>query len=165
MMKKLNCTAAFILAIPFGIASLHASSVPAALAGGVLRDAKAPHLVHSNAHPNNARITSATHHFEVHVQGSNLSQLFIDLPEGIKVKRGIEITDQSGRKIDATVSIKDRRATVAFAQPVSSGTTLSVSMKGVQTPLYSRIWLYPVYSRSISMNTDIRIGLARIQTY
>jgi hypothetical protein len=73
-MKKLIYAIASTLALPLGIALLHASSAPA-YAGGILRDAQAPHLVHSGAHPNNARVPIATHHFEVHVQGNGLSQL------------------------------------------------------------------------------------------
>lgn len=157
-MKKLIYAAAFTLAI--------ASSVPA-LAGGALRDAKAPHLVHSGAHPNNARVSSATHHFEVHVQGRDLSQLFVDVPEGIKVSDRIVVTNNSGKKIDATVSENDRRVTIAFSQPVPIGTTLSVSMKGVKTSfsLRGRTWLYPVSGRSVGMTADVPFGLARIQTY
>lgn len=157
-MKKLIYAAAFTLAI--------ASSVPA-LAGGVLRDAKAPHLVHSGAHPNNARASSATHHFEVHVQGRELTQLSVDVPEGIKLSDRIVVTDNSGKKIDATVSENDRRVTIAFSQPVPIGTTLSVSMKGVRTPfsLWSRTLLYPVSGRSVGMTADVPFGMARIQTY
>lgn len=102
-MKILIIGAAFTLAI--------ASSVPA-LAGGALRDAKASHLVHSGAHPNNARIPRATHHFDVHVQGSDLEQLFVDVPEGIKVSDRIIVTDQSDQKIDASVSVNDKRVTI-----------------------------------------------------
>jgi len=91
--------AAFTLAI--------ASSIPAK-AGGVLRDAKAPHLVHSGAHPNNARIPRATHHFDIHVQGRDLLQLFVDVPEGIKVSDRIIVTEQSDKKIDANVSVNDK---------------------------------------------------------
>lgn len=156
-MKKLIYAATFTLAITF--------SIPA-LAGGVLRDAKAPHLVHSGAHPNNARIRQATHHFDVHVQGNDLEQLIVDVPEGIKVSDRITITDHSDQKIDATVSVNDKKVTIAFAQPVPTGTTLSVSMKGVRTrSLRGRTWLYPVYSRSTGINADVPIGMARIQTY
>lgn len=153
-----------ILILGTAFTLLIASSIPA-LAGGVLRDAKAPHLVNSGAHPNNARIRRATHHFDVHVQGSDLEQLFVDVPEGIKVSDRITITDQSDQKIDATISVNDK-ITITFAQPVPTGTTLSVSMKGVRTrSLRGRTWLYPVYSRSVGINADVPIGMARIQTY
>ena len=65
-MKKLIYATTFTLAIPAGIASLFVSSVPA-FAGGVLREANAPHIVHSSTHPNGTRVPNATHHFEVHV--------------------------------------------------------------------------------------------------
>lgn len=156
MMKKLICAATFTLAFTY--------SLPA-FAGGILRDAKAPHLVHSNAHPNNARVP-ATHHFEVHVQGSDLLQLSVDVPKNIKLSDQIVVTDQSGKKVDANVSTNDRRMTIAFTQPVPSGTNLSVSMKDVRTRfLQGRTWLYPVYSRSVGINADVPIGMARIQTY
>lgn len=156
-MKKLIYAATFTLAI--------ASSFPA-LAGGILRDAKTPHLVHSGAHPNNARIPQSTHHFDVHVQGSDLEQLFVDVPKGVNVRNRITITDQSSNKVDATISINDNRIAIAFTQPVPTGTTLLVSMKGVSTSsLRGHTWLYPVYSRSVGINADVPIGIARIQTY
>ncbi len=156
-MKKLIYATTITLAI--------ASSFPA-LAGGILRNAKAPHLVHSGAHPNNARISQSTHHFDVHVQGSNLEQLFIDVPKGVNVRNRITITDQSSNKVDATISINDNRIAIAFTQPVPTGTTLLVSMKGVSTSsLRGYTWLYPVYSRSVGINADVPIGIARIQTY
>lgn len=157
-MKKLIALAIFSLATAY--------SIPSAFAGGVI-GTLTTHLVHDGAHPNEARALSVTHHFEVHVQGSELSQLIINLPEGIKVRRGIEVTDRSGQKIDTTVSINDGRATLTFAQPVSSETTLLVDIKGVQTPApgYARTWLYSVYGRSVGMTTDKRIGLAQIKTY
>ena len=77
------------------------------------------------------------------------------------------VSDQSGKKIDSTVSMKDKRATIAFSQPVPVETTLSISMKGVNTSILSRgrTLLYPVSARSVGMTEDIRIGIAQIQTY
>lgn len=165
-MKKLIYVAAQTLAIPSGIVSLQASSATPVYAGGVLRDAKAPHLVHSNAHPNNPHVQNASHHFKVHIQGRNLSQLFVDVPEGTRLSDRIVVTDESGKKVDAKTSIDDKRVTIAFAQPVPSGKTISVSMKGISTRFLSQghVWLYSIYGRSVGMTEDVRIGLARIQT-
>lgn len=166
-MKKLIPPVTFISAIPAGIASLYISSVPA-LAGGILRDANAPHIVHSSAHPNGVRVPISTNHLEVHVQGKELSQLSIDIPEGVEVSDRILVTDQTGKKIDSNVSVKDRRATIIFAQPIPPETTLSISMKGVKTSFISRggrTFLYPVYGRSVGMTEDTLIGMGRVQTY
>ena len=165
-MNKLISPVTFTLAIPAGIASLYLSSVPA-LAGGVLRDANAPHIVHSSTHPNGVHVPITTNHLEVHVQGKELSQLSIDIPEGVEVSDRIVVTDQTGKKIDSNVSIKDERATIVFSQPIPLETTLSISMKNVKTPFLSRgrTLLYPVYGRSVGMTEDVRIGMAQIQTY
>ena len=165
-MKKLISPVTFTLAIPAGIASLYLSLVPA-FAGGILRDANAPHIVHSNAHPNGTRVPITTHHFELHVQGKELSQLSFDIPNGVQVSDRIIVTDQTGKKIDSNISIKDERATIVFSQPIPAETTLSISMKNVKTSFRSRgrTLLYPVYGRSVGMTEDIRIGMAQIQTY
>lgn len=142
-------------------------SVPAAFAEGVPGETSFSHLFHSNAHPNDARALSAMHHFKLHVQGSDLSQISIDLPEGVKIRRGVEVTDQSGKKLDADVSINDKKATVAFSRPVSPETILTVSMKGVQTPFpgYRKTWRYSVRGKNQNMKEDLLFGTAQIQTY
>ncbi len=158
-MKIYIRNAVFILAFA-------SSSISASQALGVMREPQAPLIVHSEAHPNNVHVPSATHHFKLQVAGYNISKLLIDLPKGISVTGGIEITSQSGQKVDYTVSLNNRRVTVAFAQPVSPGTTLSISLKGVRTSDYlGRTWLYPVSGRLNDIQVDIPLGIARIQTY
>ena len=143
-----------------------ASSVPTAQATGALRDAKADHIVHSAAYPNNAPVPSATYHFALHVVGNALTQLLINLPENISINQGIEIRDQSGQKIDATVSVTDTKAIIVFAQPVSPDKTLEIDMKGIRTSTpQSHVWLFPVSGRSVGMTANIPLGLIRIQTY
>ncbi|HBL11690.1 MAG TPA: hypothetical protein DD379_09820 [Cyanobacteria bacterium UBA11162] len=156
-MKKLIYAATFTLVL--------ASFAPAVQAAGSLPNAKVPHLVHSSAHPNDALVPNATHHFEVHVQGKGLSELSIDLPQGVSIRNGIEVTNQSGQKINAEVSINDKKATVVFAQPVEPDTTLSINMQGVKTPGYSYTWQYRVYGKLVGINQEISLGSARIQTY
>jgi len=156
-MKKLIYAAAFILAF--------ASSVSTAQATGALRDAKAPHLVHNAAYPNTARVPSATYHFGLHVAGYSLSQILIYLPDNISINQGIKIKDQSGKKIEATVSVTDRKAWIAFAQPVSPDQTLEIDMKGIMTSGSSHTWMFPVYGRMVGMTEDFLLGTARFQTY
>lgn len=127
---------------------------------------KATHLIHSGAHPNNARIQSATHHFELHVVGNALSQLFIELPEGISISQGIEVTDQLDKKVDATFSINDKKATIAFAEPVFPGTIPSIDMKGIRvSDLQGHAWLYQVYGSNVRLTTEIPLRTVGIQTY
>jgi hypothetical protein len=155
-MKKLIYTFAFTLVI--------ASSVPTTWAKNP-NDAQFSHLGNSAAVPNDARTLNATHKFDVHVQSKALSELAIDLPEGVSIDKGIEVENQLGQKIPTTVSINNRKATVAFSEPVAPGTSISIRMKGVNTPSYEKTWHYPVSVKKVDMKEEIPLGLARIQTY
>ncbi len=158
-MKRLLSAATLTLALVSVISAARADESPREYP-------KTTHLVHSGAHPNSVRTPNAIHHFKLSVEGNALSQLSIDLPEGIRVSQGIEVTDQAGKKVDETVSINDRKVTVAFAQPVSPGTLLSVEMKGIRTSDYlGRAWLYPIYGEDVGMRVEIPLGTASIQTY
>lgn len=156
MMKNLIYAAAFTL--------VFASSVPATWATGRPSDARFSHLVDTAAYPNNASSLNAIHQFEVHVQGIAVSELSIDLPEGVSIHRGIEVTNQSGQEVAAEVSVNDRKATVVFFQPVPPGTVLSVSMRGVDTGGIDNTWQYRVNAKKVGLTTEISLGSARIQT-
>ncbi|BAZ18562.1 hypothetical protein NIES4071_104470 (plasmid) [Calothrix sp. NIES-4071] len=157
-MKKLIYTVAFTLVI--------ASSVPAAFAENP-NDAKVTHLGNSRAFPNDSAASDATHKFEVHVQGKAVSELAINLPEGVKVNRGIEVTNKSGQKIPATVSMDGKTATVAFSEPVAPGNSLLVSMKGVNASSHdsSQCLHYQVSAKKEGTKEATPLGLTKIRTY
>ena len=156
-MKKLTYAAAFTF--------LLASNAPATVAGGAMQNANISHIIHSDAHPNKARFQGATHHFEVHVQGKALSVLTINLPEDIKMRGGIEVTNQSGQKIESQVSVNNQKVTVVFSQPVSPNTTISIDMRGIHTPGYSRNWMYAISGKMVGINAEVPLGTVLIQTY
>ncbi|MBW4628929.1 MAG: DUF2808 domain-containing protein [Brasilonema octagenarum HA4186-MV1] len=160
-MKKLIYIAAFTLAIT--------SSVPAVWANEKPGNSSGYYLGNSTANPSDTTAVDATHKFEVYV-GKPLAELVIDLPEGVKINRGIEVKNQTGQKIPATVSINNRKATVAFSQPVEPETKLSILMNGVNTignseAGYSLPWIYRVYAKNAGSQGEISLGVARIQTY
>ncbi|MBW4623367.1 MAG: DUF2808 domain-containing protein [Cyanosarcina radialis HA8281-LM2] len=142
------------------------SLVGAAYADEVSREhPRATQIIHSGAHPNSQKTPNATYHFELHVGGNALSQLEIDLPDGIDVPKQIEVTDRSGERIDATVSIDNQKAAIAFARPISPGTILSVSLQGIEIPQSRGVWHYPIYGRFVGLTAPIPLGTVRIQTY
>jgi hypothetical protein len=69
MMNKLI----YMLVFPLAITSLNT----VAYAPEIIDDVVA-NDIHSEAHPNNARIRSADHHFEVYIRGFDLSELLIE---------------------------------------------------------------------------------------
>jgi hypothetical protein len=56
--------------------------------------ANASHLHGSTALPKNARVPSATYRLYLHVAGTPLTQLSIELPQGIKVSRRAVVTNE-----------------------------------------------------------------------
>ncbi|MBD2613939.1 DUF2808 domain-containing protein [Nostoc punctiforme FACHB-252] len=161
-MKKLIYLTAFTLAVT-------SFSVPAVWASGKPGDFRASHLLRGAAIPNTTYATDATHKFEVHVQGKPLAELAINLPDGVRIDKGIEVKNQSGEEISTTVSINGQKATVAFSQPIAPETKLSVLMRGVNTQAYESgygaTWQYQVYAKKVGLTQEIPLGLAQIQTY
>lgn len=128
-------------------------------------EAKATHLHSSVALPRKARVPFATYRLRVHVEGAPLTQLSIDLPETLNIKRGLNIVDQANQTVSATLTLNGNIATIGFTQPIPPGTILSVDLNGVCTSDYlGRTWLLPVSSRSAGMNSARPLGIARIQT-
>lgn len=156
-MKKLIYAAAFTVIL--------ASNAPATIAGGAMQNANVPHLVGSAATPNKARFQGATHRFDVHVQGRALSEIAIAIPDDLSIRGGIEVKNQSNQKIETQVSVNNQKATVVFAQPVAPNTTISIYMRGIQTPGYSRNWGYVISGKMAGINAEIPLGRVGIQTY
>ncbi len=152
-MKKLIYTTAFTFAL--------IASVPTAWAGGVAGDAKVPHIVRSAINPNSNPYQSAHFYFTVHVAGRSLSQLVINSPERIRLSKSIELTDQSGRKLDATVSLEGGKAIISFTQPVAPETILEIDMKEIRLPGYSQTWFFTVSSKLEGLNAEIPLGAVR----
>jgi hypothetical protein len=155
MLKKLIYATASTLAV--------LTSVPAIQAENVSPSPKTTQVVHSSAVPNNASASRPTYHFELRVGGGSLSQIAIEIPDEIAIGE-IEVKSQSGQKIDATASVNGKLATLAFAQPIASGTTMDVYLRDVSTRWrYPKTWFFPI-SGSVG-GVNIPFGLARIQTY
>lgn len=154
-MNKLIYAAAFTLAI--------SSTIPVFAKSP--NDAKVTHLGNSAAIPDTAQTYDATHKFDVHIQGKAVSELIIELPEDVKITEGIEVNNKSGEEIPATVSINGKKATIAFSEAVNPGTSLSIQMQGVLTPIYANTWHYSVSAKKVGFKEEIPLGLARVNTY
>jgi hypothetical protein len=131
-------------------------------------DAKMSHLGSSSATPNQSVFSDATHQFEVHVSGKEISELVIQLPEGVSISRGVDVKTKSGTKVPANVSINEEKARLVFSQPVAPGVSILVSMKGVETPFYAsngHTWHYKVFATKVGMKEEISLGLARVDIY
>lgn len=145
---------------------LLAGSMTAAQAAGVPKDAKAPHLTTTAAVPSHSLTPSATYQFRLHASGYPISQLTIDIPEGVRVEKGVTVTDQTGRPLNVNTTFSGKKATVVFAQPVAKDANVTIRLNSVKTSTeYSRDWLFPISWKSPELATDIPLGIAHINTY
>ena len=123
------------------------------------------YIGHSDTHPSAKKFE--LHHFELNVQRRDLKELSIALPKKIRKIRDIEVTDGEGRKVESINTISNREVKIVFARPVSTGTILSVKLKGVKPR--SRIghtWLYRLSGQMVGLNpVNIPLGTVRIQTH
>ncbi len=154
----------YLLAVAMNLALV--SSVSPARATGSHCVTCSTQIVHSKAHLTIFRMLNASHHIELKIGCSALSQLEIDVPEGIDIPQRIEITERSGQKVNATVSVSDKKIMMTFAQPVPPQTTLSFLLKGIKTSDYvDRTWFYTLSGRNVGTSTYIPFGIAQIQSY
>ncbi|MEH2423223.1 MAG: DUF2808 domain-containing protein [Nostoc sp.] len=62
-------------------------------------------------------------------------------------------------------SYSNRTFTATFSQPVTPGTTLTVSLKGIENPGEAQTLVYSVSFRGVGMTTGIPLRSVIIQTY
>lgn len=150
-----------IISIGAAFALILTSSISAAEATGIPGDSKSPHVVGGRSYPDYPA-WRAFHDFDVHVEGEAILELSIQLPP-VRVK-GIEVSSQSGEKIEATTSVKGGTATVVFSKPIAAGTLLTISVLEVETSMNANNYIYRVYAKKMGQSSGIKVGTANIQT-
>lgn len=126
-------------------------------------------IIQSGAYPNLMRALQATHYFEVCVMGQPLTQLLIEIPNGVHFDSNIFVTyslfESIFDPVNFTSAVTSDYATIWFSRPIPPGAILSVSLRGVKsTDRSSRTWVYPVYGRNDAI-PFVFLGLARIQRW
>ena len=79
------------------------------------------------------RFSPARYSFRYHVTGHTLSELRFTAPVGMQLSRSIDIMDQNGQKIAATIALQGQVAIVTFARPVALNSKLSIDLNDVKT--------------------------------
>ena len=148
--------AAVVLAIAAPISADYASA----------RTEPTPHIDGSVQFPQ-TRARNFRHTIRLHIpQGSSpLSQLSIDVPTGLTVRNNITVTDNSGREINANVSINGNKVIIDFNQPVTPESQLEIDLNDVIRTGVSNAWLYRVSTKFVGNNIHIPIGIAQLRVY
>lgn len=134
-------------------------------AANATSEANVPHIVGGIGNPNNTSFQTANYSIKLHVTGRSLLQVSIEPPTGGRLSDAIEITDESGKKLDATVSLNGQRVLIVFAQPIAPGSTLTIGMQQVRTLDNEMVWHFPVAAKLEGISEDISMGAVRVQPH
>lgn len=110
-----------------------------------------------------------THTINVYTGMQPLSYLIVRPSDAVKVGDNIEVTDQSGRRVDTSISREeDRRIRINFSQPVPPGSTLNIAFRGIDFansfPNRSFVY-YEISGQHIGLSREVPYGLAQVQVY
>jgi hypothetical protein len=125
-------------------------------------DAKVPHPEGGAQTRANGLFSPTRYSFRFHVTGYTLSELKFTSPEGMHLSQSIDILDQNGQKIAATIALQGQVAVVTFAQPVVSGRTLSIDLNDVKTSNNGRIWELETSGKLGNLKEDISLQTIRL---
>lgn len=98
-------------------------------------------------------------------QSNAVSQIIIEAPDNIELDDNIDISNQSGEKINAEIAIDDKKkATLTFSEPVAPGTKLTIEMNKVRKLRATRgEMLYKVFANFVNSNQAVPVGIARLR--
>lgn len=117
--------------------------------------------------PKNIRHWSTLRHtFKIAIsqQSNAVSQIIIEAPDNIVPKNSIDISNQSKEKINAEVTIDDKKAILTFSEPIPPGTELTIDMNKVRkSPATKGEMLYKVYANYVNSNQVVPVGIARLR--
>lgn len=159
MNRKLTLTAIFALTM--------AVLVPATYANPTPQSSNFPHVISLVEFPQGIRhwrILRHTLKIAVLENSKAISQLILEAPANIVLRENIDVSDQSGKKIAAKVSIQGKKATLEFAESVARGTTIIVEMNNFKkTAVTTGNKFYKISTIFAGTNAELPIGVAQLR--
>ena len=123
------------------------------------------HIIGASASPRRLRASHPNHYLKIHVQGQPISALTVELPEAMTIKDGVKVTDETGTELKPKVTLDPEKVTLAFAQPITPDTTLSIKLKDVHRKRFiTRTLMYRINVLKVGMEREVSLGVARIRT-
>jgi hypothetical protein len=130
------------------------------------RTESSPHIDGAVQFPQNrSRIFRHTIRLHIPQGSSHLSQLMIDVPEGLRVSNDITITNNSGQETNADVAIMGDKVIINFPQTITPNSKLELDLNYVERRGISNAWLYRVTAKFVGLDAALPIGIARIRVY
>ena len=144
------------------LAAIFLTIVGTSLPAHAAYQAKVPHPEGGTQTRLAGRFSPARYSFRFHVTGYTLSELKFTAPVGMQLSRSIDIMDQNGQKVAATIALQGQVATVTFAQPVALDSKLSIDLNDVRTRDNSRIRELETSGKLGSIKEDIPLQTVRL---
>jgi hypothetical protein len=132
----------------------------AAFPAQAMYEAKVPHT--SGGMRIGGRFSPTRYSFRLHVTGRMISELKLRAPEGLSLSKSIDIIDQSGRKVAATIGTQGQTTTISFAQPVALGTKLKINLNDVERTYNALIWELETSAVLDGLQGDIPLQTVRL---
>lgn len=143
-----------------------AALIPANSATARTDKGNSPHVDSAVQFPQTKwRIVRHTIRLHVPQKSSAVSQVILDVPVGLTVSNNIILSDSSGQKINANVSINGRKVTLAFPQPIAPETKLDIDLNNVKVSGVSNAWLYRVSALFVGLDRELPLGVAHFKVY
>ncbi|GBE93751.1 DUF2808 domain-containing protein [Fischerella thermalis CCMEE 5330] len=159
MIRILRYTAIFALTMAVLVPATYANSTP--------QSSSFPHVISLVESPQGIRhwrILRHTLKIAVPENSKAISQLIIEAPANIVLRENIDVSEESGKKIAAKVSIQGKKATLEFAESVASGTTIIVEMNNVKkTAVTTGDKFYKISTIFAGTNAELPIGVAQLR--
>ncbi|MEH2197119.1 DUF2808 domain-containing protein [Nostoc sp.] len=158
MLKKFIFTTAVSLTLTASLSATYASQIP---------DTKSFPRILSTVQFPQTKWGIMRHSFKLQIpQNSNaITQINIEVPPGLSVKNDFSIYDQSGRKIQANITVNGSKIAIAFAQVVAPANILNIDMNKVKRRGTSNAWLYRVSAKFVGSDAEIPVGVAQFRIY
>jgi hypothetical protein len=93
---------------------------------------KLPSILGSGIERKDSRPNETTYYFSLQVGDKPLSQVTIDLPDGIKIERWIDVVDAKNRPVGSSYQRQGQKAIVNFAKSIKSQTKLNFYIHGIK---------------------------------
>ncbi|HIK08461.1 MAG TPA: DUF2808 domain-containing protein [Trichormus sp. M33_DOE_039] len=110
---------------------------------------------------------SNAHYINVYTGEQPLSYVIVRPSELVSVNNSdIEVTDQSGQRINANISADGDRFRLNFDQPIPPGSTIKIAFRnlGFDAP-YRNFYLYELAGGYTGYQREIPYGFAQVQVF
>lgn len=141
--------------------------IPVGYASAKYNDGTLPHIDSSSQFPQ-TRYSNVRHTFRIHIpkNSPSVSELDIEVPNTLTWSHNINdvvVSNENGKKINASISTRGKSILITFAEPVASNTKLEIDINNVKQPFRGNGPVYNIKAKLAASKMETSIGTARFR--